>query len=82
MWTLILGRVDLILSILVTRSLNFHLRQGVLRETLDQNVGGAIAHFFNCLVGPESAKPVVEGSTESSEESETKSNSVSDCTSA
>ncbi len=27
--------------------------QGVLRETLDQDVGGAIAHFFNCLVGPE-----------------------------
>lgn len=25
----------------------------MLRETLDQYVGGAIAHFFNCLVGPE-----------------------------
>lgn len=59
----------------------FHLWQGVLRETLDQNVGGAIAHFFNCLVGPESAKPdVEEGSTEPSGKSETKTTSVSDCT--
>ncbi|CAM6110974.1 unnamed protein product [Calypogeia fissa] len=30
-----------------------HVLKGVLRETLDQDVGGAIAHFFNCLVGPE-----------------------------
>ena len=58
-------------------SLNLHLRQGVLRETLDENVGGAIAHFFNCLVGPESAKPAVE---ESTRKSETKTNSVSNCT--
>ncbi|KAG0576037.1 hypothetical protein KC19_5G050100 [Ceratodon purpureus] len=53
-----------------------HVLKGVLRETLDQNVGGAIAHFFNCLVGPESAKPdVEEGSTEPSGKSETKTTS-------
>lgn len=28
----------------------------MLRETLDQDVGGAISHFFNCLVGPESVR--------------------------
>ena len=61
-------------------SLNFHLRQGVLRETLDENVGGAIAHFFNCLVGPELTKPAVEESTKPSGKSETKTTSVSDCT--
>lgn len=60
--------------------LNFHPRQGVLRETLDQDVGGAIAHFFNCLVGPESAKPIVEESSGSSEKSEAKTTSVSDYT--
>lgn len=38
-----------------------HVLKGVLRETLDQDVGGAIAHFFNCLVGSESANPVSEG---------------------
>lgn len=60
--------------------LNFHPRQGVLRETLDQDVGGAIAHFFNCLVGPRSAEPVVEESTGSSEKSDTKPSAVSDYT--
>jgi len=56
--------------------------QGVLRETLDQDVGGAIAHFFNCLVGPESLNASVEGSSGSSEKAEEKVPSVSDDTSS
>lgn len=51
-----------------------------MRETLDQDVGGAIAHFFNCLVGPRSAEPVVEESTGSSEKTDTKPTAVSDYT--
>ncbi|CAK9277916.1 unnamed protein product [Sphagnum jensenii] len=43
---------DLCIVEMVVRSAK-HILKGVLRETLDQDVGGAIAHFFNCLVGPE-----------------------------
>jgi protein TIF31 len=43
---------DLCIVEMVIRSAK-HILKGVLRETLDQDVGGAIAHFFNCLVGPE-----------------------------
>ncbi|KAH9555476.1 hypothetical protein CY35_08G115300 [Sphagnum magellanicum] len=45
---------DLCIVEMVIRSAK-HILKGVLRETLDQDVGGAIAHFFNCLVGPETA---------------------------
>ena len=31
--------------------------QAVLRETLDQDVGGAIAHFLNCFFGPSTTTP-------------------------
>ncbi|KAG6557739.1 hypothetical protein Mapa_000505 [Marchantia paleacea] len=42
-----------------------HVLKGVLRETLDQDVGGAIAHFFNCLVGEETQSiPETEATTE------------------
>jgi len=54
----------------------------VLRETLDEDVGGAIAHFFNCLGGPVSLKASVEGSSGSSEKSDDKAPSVSDDTSS
>ncbi|KAJ7545279.1 hypothetical protein O6H91_09G113600 [Diphasiastrum complanatum] len=30
-----------------------HVLKGILRETPDQDVAGAIAHFFNCLLGLE-----------------------------
>ncbi|KAL3680571.1 hypothetical protein R1sor_023527 [Riccia sorocarpa] len=44
-----------------------HVLKGVLRETLDQDVGGAIAHFFNCLVGDETlSTPDTETTTEAS----------------
>jgi hypothetical protein len=52
--------------------------QGVLRETLDQDVGGAIAHFFNCLVGPETAPSNSEVTVVSNGKSEkSEANSVS-----
>lgn len=51
-----------------------HVLKGVLREILDQD-GGAIAHFFNCLVGSGSANSVVEESTGSTEKSQSKSTS-------
>lgn len=44
---------------------------------MDQDVGGAIAHFFNCLVGPESVKPTSESTAVSSEKSDVKTSSVS-----
>lgn len=69
--------LDFFLSKLATRLMNFHPCQGVLRETLDQDVGGAIAHFFNCLVGSESANPVSEGKSVLSGKSLAKSVSVS-----
>ncbi|XP_024538093.1 clustered mitochondria protein [Selaginella moellendorffii] len=37
-----------------------HVLKGILRETLDQDVGGCVAHFLNCLFGTvQSASPKV-----------------------
>ncbi|KAH9321375.1 hypothetical protein KI387_016014 [Taxus chinensis] len=50
--------VDLCVVEMVVRAAK-HVLKGVLRETQDHDLGGAIAHFFNCFLGhdvPTSAK--------------------------
>ncbi|CAK9881826.1 unnamed protein product [Sphagnum jensenii] len=68
---------DLCIVEMVVRSAK-HILKGVLRETLDQDVGGAIAHFFNCLVGPETVPSNSEVTVVSNGKSEkSEANSVS-----
>eukprot|EP00271_Cylindrocystis_brebissonii_P000725 TRINITY_DN10955_c0_g1_i1.p1 TRINITY_DN10955_c0_g1~~TRINITY_DN10955_c0_g1_i1.p1 ORF type:complete len:1987 (+),score=538.25 TRINITY_DN10955_c0_g1_i1:283-6243(+) len=46
-----LGHIyELCVTEMVVRSCK-HVLKAVLRETLDQDVGGAIAHFINCFLG-------------------------------
>ncbi|XP_057872432.2 clustered mitochondria protein [Cryptomeria japonica] len=42
--------VDLCIVEMVVRAAK-HVLKGVLRETQDHDLGGAIAHFFNCFLG-------------------------------
>lgn len=64
---------DLCVVEMVTRTAK-HVLKGVLRETQDHHVGGAITHFFNCLLGHDiPVEPPSIESEKSSEDSSAKS---------
>ncbi|GBG58709.1 hypothetical protein CBR_g110 [Chara braunii] len=61
---------SLCISEMIVRSAK-HVLKAVLRETMDQDVGGAIAHFLNCFLGTSvGSSPPVTPSSPSSEQSD------------
>ncbi|MCO5608325.1 hypothetical protein L7F22_062531 [Adiantum nelumboides] len=58
---------DLCLVEMITRTVK-HVLKGILRATQDHDVGGAIAHFFNCYIGHDISSGALSTSSEKSPE--------------